>query len=99
METAGLPRFARNDKKVNGWVVTRGIGNPRILGLCFSQPCSILNLYIFLRSVIMIIHYGVGFGAILAMVISFSVNKSVLWAIIHGLFGWFYVLYYLLFRG
>jgi len=47
----------------------------------------------------MIIHYGVGFGAILAMVISFSVNKSVLWAIIHGLFGWFYVLYYLLFRG
>lgn len=37
---------------------------------------------------------GIGFGMALAIVISWSVNKSILWAIIHGLFGWFYVIYY-----
>lgn len=39
---------------------------------------------------------GIGFGVILAIVISWTVNKSLLWAIIHGIFGWFYVIYYLL---
>ena len=39
---------------------------------------------------------GVGFGSALAMVISWSVNKSILWAIIHGIFSWFYVIYYAL---
>ena len=39
---------------------------------------------------------GIGFGSALAMVISYTAYKSVLWAIIHGLFGWFYILYYLL---
>lgn len=33
-------------------------------------------------------------GAIIAVVISWSVNQSILWAILHGIFGWFYVLYY-----
>jgi hypothetical protein len=42
---------------------------------------------------------GIGFGACLAMVISWSIHKSVLWAIIHGLFGWLYVLWYVLFSG
>lgn len=37
---------------------------------------------------------GLSFGAALAMVISWSVNKSILWAIIHGMFNWFYVIYY-----
>jgi hypothetical protein len=41
---------------------------------------------------------GIGFGSALAIVISFTAYKSVLWAIIHGLFGWLYVLYYLLTR-
>ena len=43
-----------------------------------------------------IISNGVGFGACLAMVISWSVYKSVLWAIIHGIFGWLYVIYYVI---
>lgn len=30
------------------------------------------------------------------MVLSFSKWHSVLWAIIHGIFGWFYVVYYAL---
>jgi len=40
---------------------------------------------------------GVSFGSALAMVISFNVNHSVGWAILHGIFSWFYVLYYALF--
>jgi hypothetical protein len=40
---------------------------------------------------------GIGFGSILAIVISWSVNHSILWGLIHGLFGWAYVVYYFLF--
>lgn len=38
------------------------------------------------------------FGAILAMIISWSRNSSVLWAIVHGWFSWLYVIYYCLRR-
>lgn len=41
---------------------------------------------------------GLGLGAVLAVVLSWSVNHSILWAIIHGWFGWLYVIYYLLFN-
>lgn len=40
--------------------------------------------------------YGVSFGTALAIAISFVQNHSVLWAILHGIFGWFYVAYYVL---
>jgi hypothetical protein len=43
-----------------------------------------------------VVKKGIGFGACLAMVISFTMWKSVLWAIIHGLLGWIYVVYYLI---
>lgn len=36
---------------------------------------------------------GIGVGAVLAMIISWSANKSVLWALLHGAMGWGYVLY------
>ncbi len=39
---------------------------------------------------------GIGIGTIIAILASWSRNKSVLWAIIHGLLGWIYVIYYLL---
>jgi hypothetical protein len=39
---------------------------------------------------------GVGFGTALAITISWSMNKSLLWAIIHGLLSWVYVIYYAL---
>lgn len=42
-----------------------------------------------------VVKSGVGFGSALAMVISYTAHKSVLWAIIHGVFSWFYVLYFL----
>ena len=42
---------------------------------------------------------GIGFGTALAITISWSVNKSILWAIVHGFLSWLYVLYYALLRG
>lgn len=42
---------------------------------------------------------GIGIGSAIAVVASWSRNKSVLWAIIHGILGWFYVVYYVLTRS
>ena len=39
---------------------------------------------------------GVSFGSALAMVISYTAWESIVWAIIHGLLGWIYVIYYIL---
>jgi hypothetical protein len=39
---------------------------------------------------------GIGFGSALAITISWSANKSILWAIIHGFLSWIYVIYYAL---
>ncbi len=44
------------------------------------------------------VRYGISFGSGLAMVISWSAYKSILWAIIHGVLSWFYVVYYALTR-
>ncbi len=41
-----------------------------------------------------VVRTGLSFGSALAMVISWSVNKSLLWAIVHGLLSWLYVIYY-----
>ena len=37
---------------------------------------------------------GIGMGTSLACAISWSVNKSILWAMLHGVFSWLYVIYY-----
>ena len=37
---------------------------------------------------------GITFGSALAICISWSVNKSILWAILHGILSWLYVIYY-----
>ena len=39
---------------------------------------------------------GISFGTALAIAISWSINKSVLWAIVHGVFSWLYVIYYVI---
>jgi len=39
--------------------------------------------------------FGSALGSALAVTISWSLHKSVLWACIHGIFSWFYVIYYL----
>ena len=40
---------------------------------------------------------GLGLGNVIAAMVSWTVNKSILWAFIHGIFGWFYIIYYLIF--
>lgn len=42
---------------------------------------------------------GVGLGAVIAVVTSWSRNRSILWAIFHGICGWFYVVYFALSRA
>jgi hypothetical protein len=42
---------------------------------------------------------GITMGSALAIAISWSVNQSIVWAIIHGFFSWFYVIYYALTRN
>jgi hypothetical protein len=43
--------------------------------------------------------YGIGFGTALAIAISYTRNHSILWAIIHGILGWLYVIWAALFHG
>lgn len=41
---------------------------------------------------------GIGLGSVLAVVTSWERNKSVLFAFLHGIFSWFYVIYFVLTR-
>ena len=38
----------------------------------------------------------IGIGSIIAIVISWGINHSVLWAIFHAFLGWIYVIYYMI---
>lgn len=37
---------------------------------------------------------GITFGSALAITISWTANKSLFWAVVHGLLSWIYVVYY-----
>jgi hypothetical protein len=37
---------------------------------------------------------GIGLGSIIAVVCSWQRNRSILWAILAGIFSWFYVIYF-----
>ncbi len=39
---------------------------------------------------------GITFGSCLAMIISYTAWKSIFWAILHGIFSWVYVIYYII---
>lgn len=41
-----------------------------------------------------VISKGVGLGSTMAMIISWSVNHSFWWMLLHGIFSWIYVIYY-----
>lgn len=43
-----------------------------------------------------VVRTGITFGTALAMAISFHVNQSVLWAMIHGALSWLYVVYFVI---
>ena len=42
---------------------------------------------------------GLTMGCALAMAISFHVHQSILWAVLHGFFSWFYVIYFAITRN
>ena len=41
---------------------------------------------------------GIGLGTVIAVVCSWQRNRSILWAILAGIFSWFYVIYFALTR-
>ena len=41
---------------------------------------------------------GIGLGSAIGVAISWSLHKSIVWAIVHGVLSWFYVIYYALTR-
>ena len=41
---------------------------------------------------------GVELGAVMAVVCSWTRSRSILWAILHGVFSWFYVIYFAMTR-
>ncbi|MBL7830377.1 MAG: hypothetical protein JNK41_05065 [Saprospiraceae bacterium] len=41
---------------------------------------------------------GVGLGSVIAVVASWSRNNSILWAILHGILSWLYVIYFAITR-
>ncbi|WP_179354084.1 hypothetical protein [Winogradskyella vidalii] len=55
---------------------------------CFSQGTATNT----------VVKNGVGLGAVIAVVASWDRNKSILWAILHGILGWLYVIYFALTR-
>jgi hypothetical protein len=46
-----------------------------------------------------VVKTGASFGSALAIAISWSVHKSLFWAIVHGILSWIYVVYYALTRN
>ena len=61
----------------------------------FKRETKIINT----KNVTENITKGVSFGAVLAMVISYVKWQSIGWAVLHGLFNWVYVIYYVIKYG
>jgi hypothetical protein len=38
--------------------------------------------------------YGASFGSALAIAVSYSNNHSLVWAVVHGILSWVYVIYF-----
>jgi hypothetical protein len=45
-----------------------------------------------------VVHSGIGLGSVLAVVLSWHRNRSILLAILQGILSWFYVIYFALTR-
>lgn len=41
---------------------------------------------------------GIGLGSAIAVAISWSLHKSIIWAAVHGFLSWIYVIWYALTR-
>jgi len=42
---------------------------------------------------------GITFGSALAMILSYGLNHSIGYAILHGLLSWIYVIYFWMYHG
>jgi hypothetical protein len=42
------------------------------------------------------VNVGIGIGNVIAILISWSLYHSIGWAFLHGIFGWFYIIYYVI---
>jgi hypothetical protein len=47
---------------------------------------------------VLVTQTGIGLGSVIAVVCSWDRNHSILWAILAGIFSWFYVIYFALTR-
>lgn len=45
-----------------------------------------------------VVESGIGLGSVIAVVCSWDRNRSILWAILAGILGWLYVIYFALTR-
>ena len=41
-------------------------------------------------------NYGVGIGTVIAAILSFTINKSILYMVLHGICSWGYIIYWAL---
>jgi hypothetical protein len=41
-----------------------------------------------------VVETGIGLGSVIAVVCSWQRNRSILWAILAGIFSWIYVIYF-----
>ena len=64
------------------------------MSLAFGQDGSTLG-----TTYMHVMSNGIGIGSAIAVVASWSRNKSVLWAILHAIFGWIYVIYFVITGG
>ena len=46
-----------------------------------------------------VVQTGIGLGSAIAVVCSWQRNRSILWAIVAGILGWLYVVYFALTRN
>jgi hypothetical protein len=60
-----------------------------------GQPVQRETVYVQTKKVV---KAGTSFGSALAIAISWSQHQSILWAIIHGILSWIYVIYFALTR-
>jgi hypothetical protein len=40
-----------------------------------------------------LMRFSFGYGELTAVIVSWTLNKSILWALFHMLFGWYYIWY------
>ncbi len=82
-----MPNSSHSDRPYSGPITDEGAAppTPRFQGVVMSRTREAARA-------------GVTMGSALAIAISWSVHKSILWAIVHGFFSWLYVIYYALTR-